>query len=198
MSPFSPLLPSPRHRGIILIFVLLALGIRLGGIQWDQGCHLHPDERFLSMVADALTLPSSWGEYLDPQRSPMNPYNKSFDLFVYGTLPLSITKALAVFLGMDGYDRLYLLGRGLAALADVLTLLCVVWFSALIQRRHSLDEDLPLLSALFYAGAVLPIQSAHFFTVDSFLTFFMFSAFVCAFRLFFAPSPLSTTPARLL
>ena len=198
MSPFSPLLPSPRHRGIILIFVLLALGMRLGGIQWDQGCHLHPDERFLSMVADALTLPSSPGEYLDPQRSPMNPYNKGFDLFVYGTLPLSVTKALAVFLGMDGYDRLYLLGRGLAALADVLTLLCVVWFSALIQRRYSLDEGLPLLAAFFYAGAVLPIQSAHFFTVDSFLTFFMFSAFVCAFRSSLAPSPLFTALAGLL
>lgn len=187
-----------REGGVLLILVLVALGTRLGGINWDQGCHLHPDERFLSMVGDALTLPSSLGEYLDSGRSPMNPYNKGFDLFVYGTLPLSITKALAVLLDVDGYDRMYLLGRGLSALADVSTLLLLVWFCVLLRRRFALHEELPLFAALFYAVAVLPIQAAHFFTVDSFLTFFMFGAFVCAFRASCAPSLLFTVLAGLL
>ena len=41
-----------------LIFVL-AFVLRIYGLNWDQGFHLHPDERFLTMLATDISLPHS-------------------------------------------------------------------------------------------------------------------------------------------
>lgn len=64
---------------------ILTLGIfafaaffRLYGVNWDQGQHLHPDERFLTMVTEALVWPKNIVEYLDTSASPLNPHNKGY------------------------------------------------------------------------------------------------------------------------
>jgi hypothetical protein len=46
---------------------VLAVGgwLRLSDSNWDAGHHLHPDERYLSIVADNLKWPHSIGAYLD-------------------------------------------------------------------------------------------------------------------------------------
>ena len=59
---------------IILILVIFVSAIfRIQGINWDQGNHLHPDERAIIMATLPLSFPSSIDEFLSPD-SPLNPH----------------------------------------------------------------------------------------------------------------------------
>jgi hypothetical protein len=41
---------------VLLILILLAgVYFRFTGVNWDDGTHLHPDERFLTMVESSLS-----------------------------------------------------------------------------------------------------------------------------------------------
>src|SRR5205823_7103015 len=85
--------------------VLLATGaFRLFHVDWDSGQHLHPDERFIVMVDTALQWPSTFAQYFDSARSPLNPYNRNFGNFVYGTLPVFLLKGVGSALDKDNYD----------------------------------------------------------------------------------------------
>ena len=83
-------------RGMVfqaLAAILLLAGVlRFTGLNWDEHQHLHPDERFLTMVENSLTWPQSLGEYFDTARNPLNPYNHSFGTFVYGLAPVVLVK----------------------------------------------------------------------------------------------------------
>jgi len=51
---------------LLLIVVLLAGAIfRFTGIQWDGNQHLHPDERFLTMVETGIAPVKSVSDYFD-------------------------------------------------------------------------------------------------------------------------------------
>ena len=89
----------------------LALALRLLGLDWDQGHHLHPDERFLSIVLTQIRPPTDLAMYSDPTTSPYSPFNQGIDFFVYGTLPLFLVDGLSSLLGLQGYDQAYLVGR---------------------------------------------------------------------------------------
>src|SRR3989344_363153 len=106
---------------ILFFVIILFLGacLRLYGVNWDQNQHLHPDERFLTMVTGAITWPSSFKEYFDTNISPLNPHNKSFPFFVYGTFPLFFTKYIAEIANSMDYNGVTILGRKLSALFDL-------------------------------------------------------------------------------
>lgn len=163
----------------------MALGLRVYGINWDQGQHLHPDERFLTMVGSAEKIPLKLSDYLDPTVSTLNPYNIGYKFFVYGTLPLTLNKILAVVFKLDNYNDFTLLGRFLSAFFDVGTLFLVYKIVELWGRAYKLDKKLKYLSAFFYAISVLPIQHSHFFVSESFLTFFIVASFYCASRFYY-------------
>ena len=153
-----------RYWKFALIAVLaLAAVFRMRGINWDEGQHLHPDERFVTMVAAAIELPDSFAQYFNTAESPLNPYNNNFGSFVYGTAPLFFVRAVSEFVRQTDYGEIVLLGRMLSALADMFV---VVMTLVIGKRLYSLR--IGLLAALFYATAVLPIQQSHFFTVDTF------------------------------
>jgi hypothetical protein len=148
-----------KNKIMFAIILFLALALRLFGINWDQGFHLHPDERMLIMVAEKI-------EFFDN----LNP-----DFFNYGSLPiyiLSATSELADFLfnsHLGSYDGMLYLGREISAMFDVLTIiilykLCETLFS---------KREIGLLVSFLYAIAVFPIQNSHFFIVDTLLTFFV-------------------------
>ncbi len=130
---------------------------------WDGDQHLHPDERFLTMVSSAIRLPSSIGEYFDTDASPMNPYNNNFGSFVYGTAPLFIVRLTAELAHMTDYWNIHMVGRILSALFDLFTCLMVFFIG-----RRLFGVKVGLFAALMYALAVLPIQQSHFMTVDAF------------------------------
>jgi YYY domain-containing protein len=190
--------PGKLETALLLAAILmLALGLRIHRIDWDDGTHLHPDERFLTMVASGIGLPDSWSQFFDTANSPLNPYNRSVDHLYYGTLPIFATRyagewfskgcgpdaaflpqlAGRLLLGAGdecaarryvSYDGVYLVGRLLSALADVGALL----FAFFVARRLYGDRVALLASALG-ALAVFPIQHSHFFAVDNFATFFV-------------------------
>lgn len=138
------------------------------GNNWDQGQHLHPDERFLTMVGTALEWPKSIEAYFETKTSPLNPHNKGYGFFVYGTLPLFLNKAVATAAGTDNYGQFNLTGRTLSAFYDTLTVLVVF----LLGREFFKNKSQSLLAAALYGLSVLPIQQSHFATVETLLTFF--------------------------
>lgn len=159
------------YRGLILILLLAAI-FRFYGLNWDQGAHLHPDERMITMVSLGIHWPNSPQEQkniLTPS-SPLNPH-----FFAYGSSPIyllkitgAITSALTHNFYWSGYDGLSLAGRVLSGLFDLGTLLILF-----LIGRKLWSKEAGLLASLFYAIAVLPIQLSHFYAVDTPLTFFI-------------------------
>jgi len=164
---------------LLLVGVLLiGAAFRFSGLGWGEGQPIHPDEEFLRQVTAAVRLPDRLSLYLDTANSPLNPYNRGYGFFVYGTFPLFVTRAV-----LEGLEKLpeisflspwgggpdaRMVGRALAALFD----LGSVFFVFLAGRRLG-SRWAGLLGALLYAMAVLPIQQAHFYTVDAFANFFV-------------------------
>jgi hypothetical protein len=171
---------------LLLSILLLGFFFRFNNLNWDENFHLHPDERFLTMVGNAMTLPKNLGEYLDPSISKLNPANIGYKFFVYGDFPLILNKYLAAFLNKDNYNDFTILGRQLSAIFDFLTIVLVFKSAQILLKILKLSKKsinyLPIFVAFFYAISVYPIQSAHFFTVDSFLNFFMFLSFYLILR----------------
>ncbi len=161
---------------LLAAIVLVSAAFRLIGADWDQLHHLHPDERFLTMVGTRLGLPASLAQYLDPSSSPLSPYLlPDVSFFVYGTFPLFLVRVVAEFTGGTGYDSFHLIGRAASALFDTGAVVMVF----LIGRR-TFDKRVAVLAALFYAFTVLGIQLSHFFAVDTFSTFFATAAIYLA------------------
>src|ERR1041385_6851419 len=81
------------------LLALLAVGltIRLYDLNWDDNHHVHPDERFITMVALDTALPAQLGDALDPRHSPLNPYwdtgGQQARRFAYGSFPLYLVRA---------------------------------------------------------------------------------------------------------
>jgi YYY domain-containing protein len=87
------------------------------------------------------------------------------------------TAAPGIPLTMTGYDGVHLVGRALSGLFD---LACVLLVFVLGRRLYSVKVG--LLGAALYAFAVLPLQQSHFYTVDTFGTFFALLTFYFAVR----------------
>ncbi len=190
-------LRAPSRATLALAGILLvAVGLRLFGMAWDDGQHLHPDERFITSVASAIRWPS-FTQWFDP-RSPLNPNALPSVAYVYGTFSLFVVRGLAELIQhagealfapgnpadfsmrlrtMTSYDQIYLLGRFISVLSDLLT----IWLIFLVGRRLY-GTSVGLLGALFGALAVLMIQTAHFFTVEAPLTFLVTLAIYYAVR----------------
>jgi hypothetical protein len=46
----------PKDRWVLFSIIIFGFCLRIIGLNWDQGQHLHPDERFLTMVASTIFL----------------------------------------------------------------------------------------------------------------------------------------------
>ena len=170
------------NKSKIVLFLILFIGLflRLYGNNWDQGWHLHPDERFLTMVGAAVKIPSALDQYLNQYKSSFNPVNKGHAFYVYGTFPILLNKAVAQYLYNDTYELFNLQGRMLSAIADFLIIIIVYKLIELVENKLKFNRSIKYCAAFFYAIAVLPIQLSHFYTVDTFLSFF------CWLSLYFA------------
>ncbi|NTU46397.1 phospholipid carrier-dependent glycosyltransferase [Candidatus Roizmanbacteria bacterium] len=152
MKNYKKFLPSI----LLIVTVLLGYLLRTLGINWDQGQHLHPDERMLIMVADRIQF-----------FSQLNPH-----FFNYGSLPIYLLKGISQFLDttfsthLANYDGMLYVGRVLSALADSLTISVIFGIAVQLTR----NKRMGILAAFTYAVAFFPIQNSHFFIVDTFLT----------------------------
>ena len=186
---------------VVVLLAAVALGavLRLDGLDWDAGHHLHPDERYLSIVANDIRGPSTVAQYFDVEGSPLSPYNvQSGQSYLYGELPLLATKLIASLAGRGEYGDLYLVGRHLSAIVDLGSVLLVFALGRLLfapaGRRTAVLGA--LLASAFYALAVTAIQHAHFFTVDSWLVFSTLLAVVFAAYLAERREPFSRPAIR--
>lgn len=171
--------------------ILLAFFFRFNNLNWDENFHLHPDERFLTMVGNAMKLPTTINQYFNPKTSLLNPANIGYNFFVYGRFPLILTKYLAVNFNLDNYNDLTILGRQLSAFFDLLIIFFIIKTVELLEKNKRLPRigsglsRIKYWAAFFYAIAVLPIQLSHFFAVDTFLNFFMFGSFYFSLKYYF-------------
>ncbi|MEM9777149.1 MAG: glycosyltransferase family 39 protein, partial [Chloroflexota bacterium] len=190
----SPSIMKKIGRNLPVILILLGILVmgtyfRTVGINWDEFTHLHPDERFLTIVTAKLEPESSFLGYLRTSSSTLNPYNKGEGLYVYGNFPMTATFYVArwteafqpnfcndltigdptLFCRADltGYDGVHIVGRALSALVDVVSVL----FTFMIGRRLY-GKWAGLMAAFFMATAVMPIQQSHFYTMDNWATLF--------------------------
>src|SRR5688572_14797691 len=123
---------------LLFILVLLMAGyLRLGGVNWGEGYHQHPDELFLTGVLDNLrahacddpTVPvdacpedqKHWMgplEYFNSKTSTLNPYNRGNTFFVYGNLPLTTVRYAMEMTGNDNIGKSKFFARQFSAMAD--------------------------------------------------------------------------------
>lgn len=152
---------------------LLAFFLRTYNINWDNNNHLHPDERFLTMILVDTQLPKDLTNYLDPKTSLLNPVNIGHTFFVYGLFPISLTKIISEFIHITDYDHIVFLGRLLSAIFDSCTVLLIYLISSFLLKHGGLKNNyLPFVASLIYAVTPLAIQQSHFFITDTFVTFF--------------------------
>jgi YYY domain-containing protein len=196
---------TPMIYEVLLLFVLLIGAIfRYIGIQWGDWQYLHPDERFLVWVGtdiqpigtpqDQLGTPPntvnnpwrsglypdcpSWGGYFDASCSPLNPNNRGHSFYVYGDMPMIITRYLVQWIyGHSGFNEMTTVGRILSALVDLLSVVVVYAIG-----KRLFGKPVGLLAAAFSAFTVLNIQQSHFFTMDTFFSFFTLLAVYFAVR----------------
>jgi YYY domain-containing protein len=197
--------------------VLVALALRLYGLNWDANNHLHPDERAIVFKAMCLTFPAQIGLrpgncdpayggagwFLSPE-SPLNPH-----FFAYGSFPLYLLAAVAHALAWlaqatggrlhppdggtwDDFNHFTLVGRALSALFDTGSVAVV----ALLGRRLA-GWRVGLLAAALVAVLPFELQVAHFYAVDTVLTFFVLLTLLGCLWLVRAPSTGNGAPARV-
>ncbi|MCR4264406.1 MAG: glycosyltransferase family 39 protein [Candidatus Roizmanbacteria bacterium] len=177
---------------MLSFILLLALAFRLYGMNWDDGWHLHPDERMLIMVAERIEFA------VNPRANFLNPYNNTPlpaqaaelleplnpDFFNYGSLPIYILRGtsdvVSFFSRMPGpnYANMLGIGRTLSVFFDCITVLLIYKISRILFKNKSVS----LLASFLYALAFFPIQNAHFFIVDPLLTMFITSTLYMLIR----------------
>lgn len=212
---------TPLIYKVLLAYVLVAgFTLRFIGIQWGEFQYLHPDERFLIWVGTDIApigtpdaelgrppntdsnpwraqYPTAypdcknWGGYFDASCSPLNPNNRGHSFYVYGTLPMFITRYMVEWIyGHSGFNEMTIVGRVLSALVDLLSVILVYAIGA-----RAFHKAVGMLAATFAAFTVLNIQQAHFFTMDTFFSFFTLLAVYFAVRVSLLERDVKTAPA---
>jgi len=184
---------------LLLVILVVALGLRLNGVNWDQGFAFHPDERDIYMrsgcMYELLTdapgaedcgylrgepdaqpgLPGI-GTLLDKDRSPLNPHWFPLgSVLIY--LMVFFRSIAELFTDMNSLDMRYI-GRPLSALADVGTVAMVF-----VLGRRLYGNGVGLLAAGFTALSVIHIQNSHFFRPETFSVLFTLASFWAMWRM---------------
>ncbi len=174
----------------LALILIVAAGLRLYGLNWDQGQHAHPDERWIAMVAPTIVWPQRATDVLDPRRSTLNPLwtpdgrgGGEVRNFAYGHLPLYLQSLAGHALAALGramagwgpgyrdlayeltsygqYEGITLVGRMLSVLSD-LGVICLVY----LMGRRIYGQVVGLLGAALVACAVMHVQLSHFSAFD--------------------------------
>ncbi|MCL4458962.1 MAG: DUF2298 domain-containing protein [Chloroflexi bacterium] len=173
------------HSIALLGILILAAAFRYFGVNWDQSQHMHPDERQITMVALNLSLPwpPNWSNLVDPHLSTLNPH-----FFAYGSFPIYLLRLIALIASLanpnlDSYNYLNLVGRFISASFDLGIILVSYRLATIVYGR-----SVALLSAAFIALTVFHIQAAHFYAVDTLLTFFVLLSLLAALHVLRRPT----------
>lgn len=150
---------------IILIGIIFLAGVlRFYNLVWDQGYHLHPDERAIILAVEHLQYPHTLTEFFSIN-SGWNPH-----FFAYGSFPFYLLKIISSGLSIFDpafakYDLLGVVGRFISGISDLITLLFLFKIG-----KKLFSSSVGFFAAFLYAVSVLPIQLSHFYAVDTILT----------------------------
>ena len=195
--------------GLVLVILLVAFTLRIWHVDWADGQLPHPDERStVAFYAPSIRWPEAGISPLDRRQSPLNPLwdvnRQERRSYTYGHFPLyllvltahglSELTPLARELGAaipvveflqraNGVPGFALVGRGLMAVADTMTVLLVFLLANWIYGRRRGRWWPGLLAAALSAFTVLQIQLSHFFAVDPISTTFTLLALYGAVRM---------------
>jgi YYY domain-containing protein len=197
-------------RLLVGAILLAALALRLFNVNWDDTHHVHPDERWITMVATDLRWPDNWLEALrQPHNTTINPvfnYEESRSTgqyvmrhFAYGHLPLYLMMAVASLL-----QSLSSLARAVGLPADWVRFMAqapsydgyplvgrtisaildtgTVFLIYLLGKR-TYGRVAGILAAAFGAFTVIQIQLSHFYAFDPVATFFIILSVYGAVRM---------------
>ncbi len=184
---------------MLAAILVVALGLRLHGVDWDQGFGFHPDERDIYMrsgcMYDLLTeapgheqcgyladqpqadpgLPGL-GTAFDAESSPLNPH-----WFPLGSILIYVLvffrSVAELFTDLNPLEMRYI-ARPLAALADVGTVLLVF-----VLGRRLYGQGVGLLAAGLTAIAVIHVQHSHFYRPEPFTVLFTLASLWAMLRL---------------
>ena len=193
LTPVGRYFRSRWAGATIAVILLVALGLRLYGIDWDQGHTFHPDERSIYMQSDCMYRTLTHGEgyqdcpnlinypktepgipspgvFFDADRSPLNPH-----WFPLGSILLYLLVLIRFifepFMNLTAFDMRFA-GRTLSALADVGSI-----FLLFSLGRRLFGQRVGLLAAALMALAVVHIQSSHFYRPETFIVLFVLASF---------------------
>ena len=184
---------------LLSIILIVGLGLRLYGINWDSGYGFHPDERdiymrsgcmydllveapgyaqcgYLNDQPDAEPGLPGLGTLLDKDRSPLNPH-----WFPLGSILIYVMvffrSVIELFTNIDPLEMRFA-GRTLSALADVGSI-----FLVFVLGRRMYSAKVGLLAAAFTALAVIHIQNSHFYRPETFSVLFTLASFWAMLRM---------------
>ncbi len=171
-----------KIKALLFIILILAAVVRLYNINWDNGYHLHPDERAIVLSVIKLQFPHNMSEFLSPS-SPWNPH-----FFAYGSFPFYLLKIAGDITSIINpqfgqYDGINLVGRVISAISDLVTIVLLF-----LLGKKIFTTFVGLLSSFFYSISVLPIQLSHFYAVDTLLTCFIVLALYLLIRFYEKPT----------
>ena len=176
------------------LIAAVALGLRLQGIDWDNGHFFHPDERSIYLRADhmyrTLTDAPGWEvdanrdfpldtpgipgvrTFFDKDASPLNPH-----WFPLGTIIIYILVAVRGLLLEPFMDQVRLqdlasAGRTIAAIVDTGSVLMLYFLG-----RRLYGPAVGLLASTLGALTVINIQLAHFYRPESFVILLALGSF---------------------
>ena len=194
-------MPQPSVEQILLLLiVIVAVALRINGIDWDSGYGFHPDERSLYMRAgcmyDLLTENPGYQQcladhpqiqpglpgfrtLLDFDRSALNPHWFPLGSVLIYALVLC-RSVIELFTDVGALDMRYV-GRSLSALADVGTVVMVYVLGRRIYGRLY-GPWVGLLGAALAAFAVIHVQNSHFFRPETFSAFWLLAVFWAILR----------------
>ena len=184
---------------VLAAIVVLALVLRLHGINWDNGYGYHPDERDIYFRADCMyrlladdpgastcgylndhpeAEPGLGGLrfFFDAERSPLNPHWFPLgSILIYALV--FIRSIVELFTDVGGMEMRYA-GRTLSALADVGSVLLVF-----LLGRRLYGRNVGLLAAGLTALAVIHVQHSHFYRPETFTVLLTLASIWAAFRM---------------
>jgi len=157
---------SAAKKPMFLYFILLALVIaaalsmRLTQPDWYNDRQFHPDERWIvSNAVPSLSYPGK----------PIGLQYGSLPLYILATYKDMLNGLQKMGMRINNYNAAYIGGaRAISALFDTGTIVLIFLIAALL-----FTPQIALLASTLLAFTALHIHASHFYTVDTFVTFFV-------------------------
>src|ERR1035437_8495568 len=165
-----------KMTGVWILFsviILAALVMRLWQPDWYNDRQFHPDERWI--VGSAVPMIKYWGD------KPIGLQYGSLPLYILATYN-GVVNSLhntPMFQRMDMNRALIGGARAISGLVDTGTIVFIFLICLLV-----FTPSVALLASALLAFTALHLHASHFFTVDTFVTFFSVGAVYFALRIY--------------